>query len=321
MEVPTATEADMILTLTLNPAVDVSLHTDRIVYDDRVYINAERRQPGGKGVNATRVLHGYGAAVHAVATCGGLNGQRFRRLVEQRGLPMTLIEVEGETRRNIAVVDGEGLTLKLDQHGAELSADERERVEAAVLERLAGASWLTLMGSLPPGVPPDYYGRLIGLARQRGVETLLDTGEPALSRALEAGPSLAKPNRPEAERLLERPIVSEHDAAEAAEEIRERGAERVILSLGSGGAVAAFEDGVLRATPPPAEGGSPIGAGDVLGATVIWRLTLGDDFREAFVWGVAAATVAAGRSGLGHGTVEEVERMRESVELRALSGI
>lgn len=309
----------MILTLTLNPAVDVSLHTDRIVYDDRVYISAERRQPGGKGVNATRVLHAYGADVLGVATCGGLNGERFRGLIEERGLPVTLIPVEGETRRNIAVVDADGLTLKLDQRGSQLSDAERERVEAAVLERLPDAAWLTLMGSLPPGVPTDYYGRLIELARAQGVETLLDTGEPALSAALAAGPSLAKPNRPEAERLLARPLVSEHDAAEAAEEIRERGAARVILSLGSGGAVAASEAGLLRATPPPAEGGSPIGAGDVLGATVIWRLTQGDSFREAFVWGVAAATVAAGRAGLGHGTVEDVERMRSQVEVREIS--
>ena len=98
----------MILTLTLNPAVDVSLSTDRIIYDDRVFINDESFQPGGKGVNIARVLAGYGADVEAIAPFGGEMGERFAKLLAESRIPVTLIPVEGETRRNVAVTDREG---------------------------------------------------------------------------------------------------------------------------------------------------------------------------------------------------------------------
>jgi 1-phosphofructokinase family hexose kinase len=306
----------MILTLTLNPAVDVSLRTDRIIYDDRSYINSETYQAGGKGINVARALLDFGlTGVKAIAPYGGVMGERFAQMVREGGLPVTLIPVQGETRRNVAVVDDEGLTLKLDQRGNPLSGKELQKIEAALLEMLPGASWLTLNGSLPPGVPEDCYAKLIGLARRHGVKTLLDTSGPALAPALAAGPTLAKPNRPEAERLLGRGLLSERASLAAAEEILARGPEHVILSLGGHGAIAAWSGGRMQAIPPDVQTGSPIGAGDVLGAIAVGALDRGDSFQDAFVWGVAAATVAASLPGLGTGPMEEVEKMRERIEV------
>ena len=307
----------MILTLTLNPAVDVSLATDRIIYDDRSYINSETYQAGGKGINVARALLDFGwTDVQAIAPYGGVMGERFARLVREGGLPVTLVPVQGETRRNVAVIDDEGLTLKLDQRGNPLLEQELERIEAALLEKLPGASWLTLNGSLPPGVPVDYYARLIGLARDHGVKTLVDTSGPPLARALAAGPTLAKPNRPEAERLLGRGLLSERASLAAAQEILALGPEHVILSLGGHGAVAVWGKRRFHAVPPEIQTGSPIGAGDVLGAVTVGALRQGDSFEDAFVWGVAAATVAASLPGLGTGPIEEVAKMREHIEVR-----
>ncbi len=309
----------MVLTLTLNPAVDVSLRTDRIIYDDRSYIDSETHQAGGKGVNAARALRDFGVeAVEAVAPYGGAHGDRFAQLVREGGLPVTLIPVQGETRRNVAVVDDEGLTLKLDQRGSPLAAVELEAIEAALLAKLPEASWLTLNGSLPPGVPEDYYAKLIRLASQHGVRTLLDTSGAALAPALAAGPTVAKPNRPEAEKLLDRGLLSERATLAAAVEILGRGPEHVILSLGGHGAIAVWSGGRIHAAPPEVQTGSPIGAGDVLGAITVGALERGDDFPEAFLWGVAAATVAAALPGLGTGPMADVERMRERIEVRQL---
>ncbi len=308
----------MILTLTLNPAVDVSLAADRIIYDDRVYINSESFQPGGKGVNIARVLAAYGADVEAIAPFGGEMGERFAKLLAESQIPVTLIPVEGETRRNVAITDREGLTIKLDQKGSPLESDELERIEQRLVKKLSGATWLTLTGSLPPGVPTNYYARLIRIAREHSVKTLLDTTGEALPLALEAGPDLAKPNRPEAERLLGRSLLTESHSAEAAEEIRKMGAAHVILSLGSQGAVAAWDGGRLRAVPRTPKTGSPIGAGDVLGATCIWALDKGEPFPTAFRWAVAAGTVAASLPGLGCGTIEDVEAALEEIEIREL---
>lgn len=308
----------MILTLTLNPAVDVSLMTDRIIYDDRTYITSESYQPGGKGVNVARTLRAYGADVTAISTHGGETGRRFVQLLEQVDLRTALIAVQGETRRNVAVIDEEGLTLKLDQRGAPLSAAELERVTEAVRQRLPGAEWLTLNGSTTPGSPADVYPSLIRLAREHGVKTLLDTSGPALPSGLEAGPTLAKPNRPEAERLLGRALFADKEALAGAVEIQQMGAEHVVLSQGSQGAIAVWPGGRLKAVPPTIQAGSPIGAGDVLGATIVWKLSLGEPFEEAFLWGVAAATVAAGRPGLGAGDPEDVAVMRKRIQTREL---
>ena len=305
----------LVLTLTLNPAVDVSIATERIVYDDRVYITAESSQPAGKGINAANVLHRYGATVEAIAPFGGEMGSRFANLLAESQIPVTLIPVHGQTRRNIAVTDAEGLTLKLDQRGSTLTEEELGRIESKLLEKLPRANWLTLTGSLPPGVDCSTYAHLIALAQKHGVSTLLDTTGEALPLALAAGPSLAKPNRPEAERLLGRSLFSEADAIAGAEEICAMGAERVLLSLGSQGAVAVWAGGRLRALPPGAATGSPIGAGDVLGAVCIWALLRGESFPEAFRWAVAAGTVAAGLPGLDFGDLKEVEKMRPRVEV------
>lgn len=311
----------MILTVTLNPAVDVSLTTDRIIYDDRSYITSESFEPGGKGINQAVTLHGYGADVHAIAPYGGAMGERFARLLREKGVSATLVPMQGETRRNLAISDGSGLTLKLDQRGPSLRDSELEAVRAAVCERLPSASWLTLMGSLPAGVPDDFYGRLIRSAQRAGVKTLLDTSGEALRPSLEAGPTVAKPNRPEAERLLERNLLTESDYVRAVKEIRAMGPKCVLLSLGGQGAVAATEEALFRASTEPAEGGSPIGAGDVLGATTIWALQQGDAFPDAFRFGVAAATAAAGRPGLGAGSLDEVRAMLPKVEVRRIEAI
>jgi 1-phosphofructokinase family hexose kinase len=309
----------MILTLTLNPAVDVSLTTDRIIYDDRTYINSETYQAGGKGINVVRALLDFGLTnMQAVSPYGGVMGERFARLVREGNLPVALIPVQGETRRNVAVIDDEGLTLKLDQRGNPLSEKELQRIEEALLEKLPAASWLTLNGSLPPGAPEDYYAKLIHLARGHGVKTLVDTSGPALAMALAAGPTLAKPNRPEAERLLGRGLLSERASLTAAQEILARGPEHVILSLGGHGAIAVWGKRQLHAVPPDIETGSPIGAGDVLGAVTVGALRRGDSFEEAFVWGVAAATVAASLPGLGTGPREEVAKMRDRIEVREI---
>lgn len=309
----------MILTLTLNPAVDVSLTTDRIIYDDRSYINSETYQAGGKGINAARAILDFGwTDVEALAPFGGVMGERFARLVREVDLPVTLVPVQGETRRNVAVIDEEGLTLKLDQRGNPLTAKELEKIEECLLQKLPAARWLSLNGSLPPGVPDDYYAKLISLARQHGVRTLVDTSGAALAPALAAGPTLAKPNRPEAERLLGRGLLGERASLSAAEEILARGPEHVILSLGGHGAIAVWGKRRLHAIPPDIESGSPIGAGDVLGAVTVGALRRGDSFEEAFLWGVAAATVAASLPGLGTGPMEEVAKMRERIEVLEL---
>ena len=318
MIVPVCELSAMIVTLTLNPSIDVTLTTERIVYDDHSFVLAEQEHAGGKGVNAAHVIHAYGGKVHAIATCGGERGERFERLLDQAGIERTLILVAGETRRNFAVNDRQGLTIKVDQVGERLHAEDVRSIEQAVTEKLPDADWLLLTGSRPPGVPADFFARMIRLASEQQVPTLLDSSGESLRLGLAAHPAVAKPNRPEAERLLDRTLFSQAQSAAAAREIREMGSDKVLLSLASQGVIAAWEEGLLAAVPPSLETGCPIGAGDVLAATYVWALTQGESFVDALRWAVAAATAAVGRPGLEFAPLSEIELLRERVEIRSL---
>jgi fructose-1-phosphate kinase PfkB-like protein len=191
-------------------------------------------------------------------------------------------------------------------------------IEEAVKRKLPESEWLLLTGSLPPNVPPDFYARLIHLAHDHKVSALLDASGEALRLGLQAKPEIAKPNRPEAERLLDRTLLSQQQTASAVIEIQRMGPQWVILSLGSQGAVAASEEQILRAVPPPIQTRCPIGAGDVLSATCVWRLSCRDSFPEAFRWAVAAATAAAAKPGLTFAPLPEVEQMLPQVEMRSV---
>ena len=306
----------MILTLTLNPAIDLALGTKRISVSERTFITHETVTAGGKGINAARVIHEYGGNTLALAPVGGRNGQRFDELLRVARIPAKLVPVDGETRRNIAVTDELGKTVKLDQSGTPLSRVDLARIEEEVSRRLPNLDWLMLSGSLPPSTPVDIYSRLAEQAKRAGVSVLLDTSGPALEASLAAEPAIVKPNLAEAEELLQRSLPALDDALRAAEEIRLLGAERVVLSLGADGAVGTGDGGVLHARIPTPVTGSAVGAGDVLAAVSVWALARGESFAEALRWGVAAATVAASLPGPEFGSIGEADRLRETVEVR-----
>ncbi len=308
----------MIISLTLNPAVDIALSTKRIVFDDRSIITQEIETAGGKGINAAKVIHSYGGKVLAITVAGGWQGERFIELLKQSGMPVDIHHVAAETRRNVSITDNQGLTIKLDQQGEPLSADEVQQTVKAVEQHLPEASWFMLTGSLQQGMPTDIYAKLIEKCKQHNVPVLLDSSGPALAAAIACSPALVKPNRIEAEKLLGKSLLTQGQALLAAVEIQQLGAERVILSLGSQGIIAVGPEGRLRVAPPSIETGCPIGAGDVLAATCLWAMVRGESFEEALRWGVASSTVAASLPGLAYGQLDEVSALREKVEIQSL---
>lgn len=306
----------MILTLTLNPAIDLAFGTKRISVSERTFITHEAETAGGKGINAARAIQGFGGKSLAVAPVGGCNGQRFEELLRAARIPARLVPVEGETRRNIAITDERGKTVKLDHSGAPLTRRELACIEREVARRLPSTDWLLLSGSVPPSTPVDIYPRLAEQAKRTGVPVLLDTSGPALVASLPAEPAIVKPNRAEAEELLERPLPTVADALCAAGEIRRLGAQRVILSLGADGAVATWGNIALHLRAPSPASGSAVGAGDVLAGVCVWALARGDSFADALRWGVAAATLAASLPGSDFGSIAAAERLRQTLEVQ-----
>jgi 1-phosphofructokinase family hexose kinase len=306
----------LIVTLTINPALDRNVSADRLVFEDRAYILDTSLSAGGRGINASRVIHSFGGNTLAIATAGGVTGAKFEGLLSDSGFPVKVVPISHETRTNLTISDKQGLTVKLNELGPKIEPTELHAITAAVESNLEGAKWLMICGSLPPGVAPHFYSDLIQLAHKRKVQTLLDTDGDALLHGLEAGPTIVTPNQQEAEHLLNRALITRTHFFDAVDRIQAMGSESVILSLGSRGVVARNSEGMIEAIPPRIDAVCPIGAGDAMAAAYQWAMDKNSDFRDAVRWSVAAGTASAKLPGLAFANLEQTREVYKRVEVR-----
>jgi 1-phosphofructokinase family hexose kinase len=306
----------LIVTLTVNPAIDRTISVDRLAFEDRAYINSSRESAGGRGINASRVIQSFGGQTLAVLISGGDTGKRLEEHLSGCGYPIAVVPIQNDIRTNLTITDKQGLTVNLNEAGPTLSKSELAHVERVVLQSLRKAQWLMVCGSLPPGVPPSFYARLIAMAREKKVNTLLDADGDALREGLDARPTVVAPNQQEAERLLGRTLLTRAHFLEAAFQIRAMGAESVLLSVGSRGAVGAFADGLLEALPPRIDALCPIGSGDALAAAYTWSASRNASPAEALRWGVAAGTASARLPGMNFASLHQTEEIYRQVEVR-----
>jgi 1-phosphofructokinase family hexose kinase len=306
----------LIVTLTINPAIDHIVNVDRLAFEDRAYVNSSGESAGGRGINSSRVIHSFGGETLAVIISGGDSGKRLEGHLAGCGFPIRMVPIRNEIRTNLTITDKHGLTVNLNEVGPELSPEEVASVERAVRETLDRADWLLLCGSLPPGVPASFYGKLVSMARRKKVKTMLRANGDALREGIEARPTVAAPNQVEAERLLGRTLLTRTHYLEAATRIRAMGPESVALSLGSRGAVGAHADGLIEALPPRVDAVCPIGGGDALTAAYAWSMVRDGNPATALRWGVAAGTASARLPGMSFASLAQTEEIYNRVEVR-----
>lgn len=308
----------MILTLTINPAVDRIVSVDKLVFEDRAYILNQTETAGGRGVNASVVVHRFGGKTLALLTSGGAAGERMEKSLAGIGFPFEVVRVRPESRTNLTISDKQGLTVKLNEVGQPLGEPELNQIRKLVEARLAKARWLMICGSIQPGVPPGFYCEIVEMAQARGVKTLLDADGDALAHAVEAKPTVITPNQAEAERLLGRALLTRLQFLEAVNRLQAMGPEHVILSLGSRGAIGSGPDGVFEALPPRVDALCPIGAGDSLAAAFVWAMDKKKAFYEALRWGVASGTASAALPGIAFPTMEQTRAIYKQVDVRPI---
>lgn len=306
----------MIVTLTINPAIDRTVSVDRLVFEDRAYILDRSEAAGGRGINASLVVHSLGGKTLALLTSGGAAGERIEKMLTSVGFPFESVRVHHESRTNFIISDKQGLTIKLNEVGEPMETGELAQVRARVEARLGKASWLMICGSIPPGVSTQFYYEIIELAKQRGVKTLLDAEGDALLHALDARPTVITLNQHEAERQLGRALITRSQILEAIDRIQKMGPEAVILSLGSRGAVGSSAHGVFEVLPPHIDALCPIGAGDAMAAAFTWSMEKKKPFAESLRWGVAAGTAKAKLPGMTFPTLEQTRMVYKQVEVR-----
>lgn len=290
----------MILTVTLNTALDLTYGVPALVPHASHRVTDLSERPGGKGINVARVLTALGHDSVVTGFAGGATGSVLRRLLAdlppgRAKLTDALVPVAGDTRRTLAVVDGTtGDTTQFNEPGPHVTATEWTAFLRSYEDLLTGADAVALCGSLPPGIHVGAYAELIRPARAAGVPVLLDTSGEPLRRGIAARPDLIKPNADELAQL-----TGSREPARATRDARRRGAHTVIASLGPEGMLAVTPDGSWQASPPAAVKGNPTGAGDSAVAGLLSSLVEGlswpDRLRRAVA--LSTATVLAPTAG------------------------
>ncbi len=291
----------MILSVTLNPAVDHVLFLDKIKVGDTNRVARVERDAGGKGVNVSRVVAELGGESLASGFLGGGPGAYVRAVLERQGVAHDFVEVAGETRTNFTVEedDVDAPPTTFNERGPTIRPDEMDALLATCRELASRARWACIGGSVPPGLPPDVFLTLGRLFADAGCRVCLDADAEPLARGISCRPHFIKPNHKECSRLLGVPVEDHEAAAEAARGLLDQVAEGgfVVVSLGAEGAVLACAEGVYRGHSPPVEPRSTVGSGDSLIGGLLWALGEGHPLPEAFRWGLAAGAATATTDG------------------------
>ncbi|MEU7095796.1 1-phosphofructokinase family hexose kinase [Kitasatospora aureofaciens] len=304
----------MILTVTLNAALDVTYRVDRLRPrgSNRVRSTAERA--GGKGINVARVLHALGRETVVTGFAGGAAGETLRRDLAAARLPERLLPIAGETRRTVAVVDeSAGDTTILLEPGPAVPTEDWARLLDHVDRLLTQASAAVFSGSLPPGAPEDAYGRLVRLAHAHRVPAVVDADGAALRAALAAGPDLVKPN---ADELAAATGLADPVAAAGA--LVDAGAGAVVASLGPDGLIAVTPQGSWWAMPPEQLAGNPTGAGDAAVAALTLGLVDATPWPERLAEAVALSAAAVAAPLAGDFDPDVHRRLRALVDVQPL---
>jgi len=309
-----------ILTVTMNPSIDVSASTGKVVPVHKLRCTNVRRDPGGGGINVARVIKRLGGGCRALYPAGGLPGRLLHRLLDDEGIASIPIDTAVDTRESFTILDeASGDQYRFVLPGAPLSEEEWR----ACLDRIASlagpSDYIVASGSLPPEVPDDFYARLARIAGALGAHVILDTSGPALAAALEEGVHLVKPNLRELRELTGQPLDREPEWQRAAEKLVRSGKAAIVaLTLGEHGALLVSRNAHLRAPGIPVKIASAVGAGDSFLAAMVWRLSSGRSLEEAFRYGVAAGTAALLTPGTELSRKEDTDRLSDNVVLMDL---
>jgi 6-phosphofructokinase 2 len=309
--------APRIVTLTLNPAVDLACQAETVEPVRKVRTTAEQFDPGGGGINVARVVHDLGGEALAVLMAGGATGRFLQELLDETGVECRVIPVAGRTRISLTVHErSSGLEYRFVPEGPALT-DAEWRAAVDALAEVDG-EWLVASGSLPRGVPEDFFARLAALATRRGQQFVLDTSGAPLRAALGKGVTLIKPSLWELETLVGHPVRDPREQdSEALALVRSGAARIVVISLGAEGGILATSEGTLRLSAPEVSKRSAVGAGDSFVAGMTLALARGSAPADAFAWGIAAGAAAVTQYGTAHPQREHVEELYRKISGRA----
>jgi 6-phosphofructokinase 2 len=299
-----------IVTLTLNPAIDKSTSVKAIVPDKKLRCAQPKFEPGGGGANVSRAIKKLGENSTAIYLAGGYSGKFYEQLLREEGIESVVIETEGHTRENMIVMDeSANLQYRFGMPGAVVKEQEWQKC-LAVLEQSTGVEYIVASGSLPEGIPLDFFARLASLTKKIKAKLILDTSGEPLREAIDDGVFMIKPNLGELSFLHGVEELQHEDAIGAAQDIINMGGcEVMAISQGAAGAMLITKDEVFKSHSPTIKRKSTVGAGDSMVAGMVLALSRGWQWMDVLQYGIATGTATTMNPGTELCKKQDVEKL------------
>jgi 6-phosphofructokinase 2 len=306
-----------IVTLTINPAIDIFVNVDHVEPTRKMRCSAPKRDPGGGGINVARVAHRLGSDVAAIYPIGGAIGKLLQRLLEREGIASLVTPSHVETRENFTAYEKDtGLQYSFVLPGSRLHETEWQACLHKLESLPSAPKFVVASGSIPPGVPDDFFAQAVRHAKAMGAKTVIDTSRGALAAVLEEGVTLIKPNLMELSEYVHAPLDNDRDRVAACRKLTSaKRAEAVALTLGDQGALLVTATKAWRAQPLAVEVASTVGAGDSFLGGLVATLAAGKSMEEAFRVAVAAGGAAVMSPGTELSREADVKRLLPQVQI------
>lgn len=307
----------MIYTVTLNPARDRTVVIPDFSAGKVNRIKSFRDDPGGKGINVSKVIRSLGGRSVAMGILGGNTGEYIKSCLDEMGIDNDFVFVSSETRTNIKVFDDVNLvTTDINEAGAPADSETLDKVLARILEKAQKGDIVVFAGKIPTGAPSDLLYKWIGALRENGVHSVLDADSRTLKEGVKAGPMLIKPNEIELAELLDCPMTSLADISQGAKRVlAENGIAFVAVSMGADGALFVTERQTYRAKGLKIEAKSTVGAGDAMAAALAYGMDSGMEMIDACRLAIAASAAAVMCEGTQSADRETIDALYEKVEI------
>ena len=309
----------MIYTVTLNPALDKTVEIPGMALDTVNRITAMRTDPGGKGINVSKVIAKLGGESRAVGILGGESGKMLEKLLEGEPFATRFRFVEGQTRTNLKIIDREGHTnTDINEPGLTVTDADLDALLHELLAELRPGDIVVLAGSLPKGAPQDTYRSWTAACKKAGARVFLDADGALLAEGIKAAPYLIKPNDDELSRLAGKKLETLEELTAEGRRLLERGIERVVISLGGRGALYLRKSSTIYAEGLKVPVGSTVGAGDSVVAALAYAEAQGLSEEEAIRLSTAAGAANVMCSGTQAAEREAVEALLPKVRFSHL---
>ncbi|MVB09830.1 Tagatose-6-phosphate kinase [Caprobacter fermentans] len=308
-----------VVTVTLNPSIDKTIVIEKLLPYGLNRVVRSRTDPGGKGINVARVLKNFAVDVTVTGLIAGQQGKLLLEALQNAGIPADFLEIEGETRTNLKIFDESvNKTTEVNETGFRVSPEDLVRFRKKFQNLIQKAEIVVLSGSLPPGIPQNFYSDCVAAAKTAGAKVLLDADGGALEEGIRAIPYAVKPNLQELEALSGCKFSGKKDIAEAARRLTGTGIEIVIVSMGADGAVVANREEAYAVDSWNIPVKSATGAGDSMVAALAGSILNNSSLYEIAKITTAAGTVTASKEGTLICSQEEVARSLDYVTVRKI---